>query len=89
MALGASKPDVVRMIVSQGLAPVGAGIILGLGGALGLTRLLERYLYGVTPTDPFTFVCISALLGTVALVASYVPARRASQVDPVIALRYE
>ncbi|PYT24934.1 MAG: hypothetical protein DMG57_26970 [Acidobacteria bacterium] len=89
MALGADKPDVVRMIVSQGLAPVGAGIILGLGGALGFTRLLERYLYGVTPTDPFTFVCISALLGAVALVASYVPARRASQVDPVIALRYE
>jgi putative ABC transport system permease protein len=89
MALGARPGDVFRLIVGQGLTLVSIGIGIGLVGALGLTRSLEGLLFGVGATDAVTFVGISAILIAVALLACYLPARRATQVDPVESLRYE
>jgi len=89
MALGAQAADVVKLIVGQGLKLILAGVALGLAGAVVLTRLLEDWLFGVSPTDPTTFVIISLLLLGVALVASYMPAKRATKVDPTVALRHE
>jgi putative ABC transport system permease protein len=89
MALGAQTRDVLRMIVNQGLKLVLIGLGLGIAGALALTRLLATLLFGVTTRDPATFVAIAALLSLVALLACYVPAWRATKVDPLQALRYE
>jgi ABC-type antimicrobial peptide transport system permease subunit len=89
MALGAKPPDILRFIVGQGVGLSVVGTILGILGALGATRYLASLLYGVRPVDPFTFVIVAVLLGLVALVACYIPARRASHVDPMVALRYE
>ncbi|HEX5732214.1 MAG TPA: ABC transporter permease [Blastocatellia bacterium] len=89
MALGARARDITGMILGEGIALALAGIAAGVVGALVLTRLLKGFLFGVTPTDPVTFAVISALLVALALVASYVPARRATRVDPMVALRYE
>ena len=87
--MGARSVDVLRLVVGQGLRLVAVGVAAGLAGSFVLTRVLARFLFGVTPTDPLTFAAVSVLLVTVALLASYIPARRASQVDPVNALRYE
>ncbi|MFL6195860.1 MAG: ADOP family duplicated permease [Thermoanaerobaculia bacterium] len=89
LALGAQKSSVVGMVVRQGAVLVAAGIALGLVGSLAVTRVLESLLYGVSTRDPLTFVAIPALLAAVALLATWVPARRASRVDPMLAIRNE
>ncbi|HEY2820121.1 MAG TPA: ABC transporter permease [Candidatus Acidoferrum sp.] len=89
MALGASRPAVMRMILSQGGKLAAAGVIVGLGASLALTRSMEAMLYGVSTSDPFTFIAVATLLTAVALAACYIPARRAMQVDPMVALRHE
>ena len=89
MALGAQRDDVLKMVLKEGMAMVGIGVAIGLLGAFFVTRLLVSFLYGVSVTDPITFVAISLLLSGVALVASFIPARRATKVDPLVALRYE
>jgi ABC-type antimicrobial peptide transport system permease subunit len=87
MALGATPRDVVRLVVRQGMMPVVIGLGVGLVAALGLTRLLAGMLYGVSPRDPVALAAMAAVLVAVALLASYLPARRATRVDPLVALR--
>ncbi|HEV2764952.1 MAG TPA: FtsX-like permease family protein, partial [Pyrinomonadaceae bacterium] len=89
MALGAQAGDILKMIVGEGLLLAAAGVALGAAGAFALTRFMAGMLFGVTATDPPTYVAISALLVLIALLASYLPARRATRVDPMSALRYE
>ena len=87
MALGARRRDVLTMVLRQGLGLTVLGLLLGLGGALAVTRYLDSLLFGVTPTDATTFLTVPLLLLAIALLACYVPARRATSVDPLIALR--
>jgi putative ABC transport system permease protein len=89
MALGASRLSVLRMVLGQGLRLTALGLGIGLLLALLLTRLMARILFAISPTDPATFTAIVVLLGTIALLACYLPARRATRVDPMVALRYE
>jgi predicted permease len=89
LALGAQKYDVLRMVLKDGARMTLAGILIGLVGALALTSLMRNMLYGVRPTDPLTFVSVAAVLGAIAMLACYLPARRAMKVDPMEALRHQ
>jgi ABC-type antimicrobial peptide transport system permease subunit len=89
MALGAQAGNILQLVLRQALALVGVGIVIGLAGALALTRLMASMLFGVSATDLVTFGVISLLLAGIALVAGYLPARRATKVDPLVALRCE
>jgi putative ABC transport system permease protein len=89
MALGARTADVLRMVVKNGMFLAVIGVAAGLAGAYGVTRLLAGLLFGVSPTDVLTFGIVTLGLLLVALLACYIPARRATKVDPLIALRYE
>jgi predicted permease len=89
MALGAARRDVNRLVLREGLPLIAAGLAFGLAAAFGLTRLMSALLFGVSPVDPVTFAGVSVALAAVALVASYLPARRASSMDPTEALRWE
>jgi len=89
MALGANRADVLRMIVRQGLSLALGGAALGLAAAIALTRVMNTMLFGVTATDPPVFAAVTLLLLAVAALACYVPARRATKVDPLIALHHE
>jgi putative ABC transport system permease protein len=89
LALGARRSDILKLVFRQGLSITLTGIALGLLASLALTRLLSSFLYGVSAMDLLTFVGVATLLAIVSLLACYVPARRASKVDPMVALRYE
>jgi putative ABC transport system permease protein len=89
LALGARSTDVLKLVIGQGMLPVVLGLSIGLSAAVALTRLMASLLFGISTTDPATFASIAFLLAAVALLACYIPARRASKVDPVIALRCE
>jgi predicted permease len=89
MALGAQRGDVLKLVLGQGVVMAGVGVGIGLAASFGLTRLMKQMIFGVTATDPVTLAGVSLLLTAVALLACYVPARRAMRTDPVVALRYE
>jgi putative ABC transport system permease protein len=89
MALGARRGDVLKAVLRQGLTLTCIGLVIGLAGALAATRVIRSLLYDVSPADPLTFVCVGLLLAGVALLACYLPARRAARIDPMVALRYE
>jgi ABC-type antimicrobial peptide transport system permease subunit len=89
MALGAVRRDVIALVLRHGLALAGGGVLLGLGGALALTRLMRSLLFSVSPADPGIFAAVVVLLASVAALACWLPARRAARVDPMVALRLE
>jgi putative ABC transport system permease protein len=89
VAVGAEKTDILQLILKEGMFITSLGIGVGLVGTLALSSILKSQLYGVTATDPFTFLGVAFALALVALLACYIPARRATRVDPMVALRYE
>jgi ABC-type antimicrobial peptide transport system permease subunit len=89
VALGAQRSDVLRMVVVQCMRLALAGVVVGVVGAFGLTRLMTSLLFGVAPTDKVTFILVAVSLLVVALFACFIPARRATKIDPLVALRYE
>jgi putative ABC transport system permease protein len=89
MALGAQPEGVVRLLVMQGGKLVAIGVLIGLAAVVAVSRILSGFLYGISAVDGVTFVAVTIVLVSVALVACYIPARRATRVDPMVALRYE
>jgi putative ABC transport system permease protein len=89
VALGASERTLLRLVLDRGIVLTGIGLAIGLAGALALTRLMTTLLFGVGARDPMTMISVGIVLASVAMLASYVPARRAMKVDPIVALRYE
>jgi putative ABC transport system permease protein len=89
IALGAQRSDVLRLILRQGMTLVAAGVVFGVAASLGLTRLIASFLYGISASDPITFFVLSAALVFVAFIACWLPARRASSIDPIVALHSE
>jgi putative ABC transport system permease protein len=89
MSLGAQRSSILRLVVGQGARMAVFGVVIGMVASLVITRLMSSLLFGTSATDPLTFVGVAALLSSVALLASYLPARRAMRVDPMVALRYE
>jgi putative ABC transport system permease protein len=89
MALGASPGEILRLVLRQALMLAGLGIVIGFAGAAAVTRLLTSMLFGVKPGDPATYGAVIGIVLAAALLASYIPARRAMRVDPMVALRYE
>jgi putative ABC transport system permease protein len=89
LALGATLRDVLRMVVYEGMKPALLGVVVGAIGALAMGRVLSSLIYQVKPTDPMTFLAVTVLLTAVAVLASIIPAYRATKVDPMVALRYE
>jgi ABC-type antimicrobial peptide transport system permease subunit len=89
LALGAQRNDLIRLVIWNGLKLVAIGVMIGFIGSLAMTRVIKSLLYGVGAADPLTFVGIVAVLASVAITACYLPARRASRIDPIRALRYE
>lgn len=89
MALGAQPGNVLRMVIREAMWLVGAGIVVGIGGALALSRVLRHQLFEIKPTDPITFISVAVALAIIALAACYIPARRAMRIEPIVALRYE
>jgi len=89
MSLGAARYDVLKLLLGWALSLAAQGVIAGIVGSLAVTRLLSGFLFGIRSTDPVTFLAVPLLLAIIALVASYIPARQATKVDPLVALRYE
>ncbi|MBV9622501.1 MAG: FtsX-like permease family protein [Acidobacteria bacterium] len=89
VALGANSRDVLTMVLGQGFRTILVGVFIGVAGSLALTRVIQSFLFGVSATDPLTFCAVVVFLAAVALLACYIPARRATKVDPMLALRYE
>jgi predicted permease len=89
MSLGAQRGNILRLVVGEGARMAAFGLLIGIGASLAINRLMSSLLFGISATDPLTFVVVATLLATVALLASYIPARRAMRVDPMVALRYE
>jgi len=89
LSLGAQRRDILKLIVGQGMFLALIGVVIGLAGAFALTRLMSSLLYGVSTTDPLVFAAISFLLVSVAFLATFIPAYKATKVDPMVALRYE
>jgi ABC-type antimicrobial peptide transport system permease subunit len=89
MTLGAQRTDVMRLVIGHGMKLAAAGVVLGLIASFALTRSMKNLLFGVSATDPITFGLITLLLAVVSFLACWIPARRATKVDPIVALRYE